>query len=628
MGKGLLWTATCVIVVLLGFGSYYFIKEMTNSMAYNKLVDEYKKPEPIKNIETEYDVIVIGGEPEGVAAAVAAARNGAKTLLVEKRQELGGLFTYGMLNFLDIPRDGRNNSISEGIFKEWHELVTGKDAFGIVGAKAAFKKLIDEEPNLTLSVQTEVVKANVHQQQLTSVELKNEYGTYVVTGKSFIDATQDADFAAMSNVPFFVGGEDIGIKDKRMAVTLMLHLKNVDWDEVKKAAKSDVFGGANLNHTVMWGFTKLHDEYKPLQEGTRLRGLNLARVDDEYFINALQIFGIDGLNDNSKQAAIVAGKKETLHILEYLQANFPGFEKAEIISYPEELYVRETRHIWAEYQLTMADLWKNSDQWDSIGIASYPVDVQAQTPHDYGYVIAAPKQYAIPFRSLVPKDIDGLLVVGRSAGYSSLAAGSARIVPTGMVTGEAAGTAAALVMKEDVTFRDMSKDKQLIATLRKQLDKQGAYVDSFSMEYPYQGKWYDEAIQTLINYGLVVGGYDNDLKVDSQATKIKFAKMLKESMLRAGGESAAGMSDQLEIVINKVYNNGEEAIERDEMAQYLADVLIGESNATSWDTLKEKGIVTEKVVKKISDNKKLKLKEMYAIMADVIHYVEKKHSSS
>lgn len=189
-------------------------------------------------------------------------------------------------------------------------------------------------------------------------------------------------------------------------------------------------------------------------------------------------------------------------------------------------------------------------------------------------------------------------------------------------------TAAALVTEEDVTFRDMSKDKQFIATLRKQLDKQGAYVDAFSVEYPYQGKWYDEAIQTLINYGLVVGGYDNDLKVDSQATKIKFAKMLKESMLRAGGESAAGMSDQLETVINKVYNNGEEAIERDEMAQYLADVLIGESNATSWDTLMEKGIVTEKVAKKISDNKKLKLKEMYAIMADVIHYVEKKHSSS
>ena len=73
MGKGLLWTATCVIVVLVGFGSYYFIKEITNSMAYNKLVDEYKKPEPIEHIEEEYDVIVIGGEPEGVVAAVVAA---------------------------------------------------------------------------------------------------------------------------------------------------------------------------------------------------------------------------------------------------------------------------------------------------------------------------------------------------------------------------------------------------------------------------------------------------------------------------------------------------------------------------------------------------------------------------
>ncbi|MFJ7367823.1 FAD-dependent oxidoreductase [Lysinibacillus sp. NPDC098008] len=627
MGKKLLLAAMTVMILLLGIGGYFWLKELLSTRAYNQLVEEYQKPEPLQTLEENYDVIVIGGEPEGVAAAVASARNGAKTLLVEERQELGGLFTYGMLNFLDIPRDGRNNSISKGIFQEWHKLVKGKDAFGIVGAKAAFKKLVDQEPNLTLSVQTEVVQAYLDQQQLTAVELKNEFGTYKVAGKSFIDATQDADFAAMAGVPYFVGGEDIGIKDKRMAVTLMLHLKNVDWDQVKKAARSGVFGGANLNDTVMWGFTKLHDEYKPAQEGVRLRGLNLARVDDEYFINALQIFGVDGLNEHSKQAAINAGKKETAHILQYLQENFPGFEQAEVVSYPEELYVRETRHIWAEYQLPMADIWTNRDHWDSIGIASYPVDVQAQTPHDYGYVIAAPKQYAIPFRSLVPKDIDGLLVVGRSAGYSSLAAGSARIVPTGMVTGEAAGTAAALALEHSISFRAMSQDNKLIASLRKQLDKQGAYVDAFSEDYPYQGKWYDKAIQTLINYGLVVGGYDNDLNVDSKATKLKFAKTFKESMLRAYPEKATTMRDQLEIVINKVYSTGDEAITRDEVAQYIADVLLGESDATSWDALIDQGIVTKKVADKITDNQTLKLKELYAIMADVIHYVEQERSS-
>ncbi|UZM97676.1 hypothetical protein OL548_21690 [Lysinibacillus sp. MHQ-1] len=82
--------------------------------------------------------------------------------------------------------------------------------------------------------------------------------------------------------------------------------------------------------------------------------------------------------------------------------------------------------------------------------------------------------------------------------------------------------------------------------------------------------------------------------------------------------------DKLEIVINKVYSTGDEAITRDELAQYLADVLIGESTANSWESLIDKEIVSEKVAKKVKDNKQLKLKEMYAIMADVIHYVEKR----
>lgn len=626
MGKGLVRSAILIVVIVLGIGSYYFITDIRSEMAHKKLVKNYEKPIPEKTINEEYDVIVIGGEPEGVAAAVSAARNGAKTLLVEKREELGGLFTYGMLNFLDIPRNDSKRPVSMGIFKEWHDLVRGKDAFGIVDAKAAFKKLVDEEPNLTLSVQTEVVNANLDSNQLTSVELKNKYGTYAVKGKTFIDATQDADFATMSKVPFFMGGEDIGIKDKRMAVTLMLHLKNVDWEKVKKEANSNTFGGAHLNDSVMWGFTKLHDDYKPVLEGTRLRGLNLAKVDDEYYINALQIFGIDGLNELSKQEAIEKGKKETEHILKYLHEKFPGFENAEVVSYPEELYVRETKHIWAEYQLPMSDVWKNSDHWDSIGVAAYPVDVQAQTPHDYGYVISAPNQYAIPFRSLVPKEIDGLLVVGRSAGYSSLAAGSARVVPTGMVTGEAAGAAAALAIKEDVTFRAMSKDKKLINTLREDLKKQGAFVDPFEMDYPYKDEWYDKSIQTLINYGLVVGGYSNDLNVEDTATKIKFAKMLKEGVQRVSPEKMNELGDKLDVVIYKVAKNEKSPIKRDEVAEHLAEVLVGKSSDNNWNVLIEKGIISEKLAKRLTENKELKLKELYAIMADVIHYAEKEHS--
>ena len=91
--------------------------------------------------------------------------------------------------------------------------------------------------------------------------MKNEHGDYTVKGKAFIDATQDADFAAMSNVPNFVGGEDIGIKDKKMAVTLMIHLNDVNWDKVRETAKSEKFGPAEVTNSVAWGFSDFHYDY-------------------------------------------------------------------------------------------------------------------------------------------------------------------------------------------------------------------------------------------------------------------------------------------------------------------------------------------------------------------------------
>ena len=108
------------------------------------MAQSYEKPVAVDNFEEQYDVIVIGGEPEGVAAAVMAARSGSKTLLIEKREDLGGLFTFGMLNFLDIPKSKSTRQISRGIYKEWHALVGKDNAFHIEDAKAAFKQLFSE----------------------------------------------------------------------------------------------------------------------------------------------------------------------------------------------------------------------------------------------------------------------------------------------------------------------------------------------------------------------------------------------------------------------------------------------------------------------------------------------------
>lgn len=587
------------------------------------LKQSYETPVTLQTFDNEYDVIVIGGEPEGVAAAVMAARSGSKTLLIEKREDLGGLYTFGMLNFLDIPKSENQRNISRGVFKDWHDLVGNGNGFDIEDAKAAFKQLVYAEENLTLAVNTTVNNPVMHDQTVTGIEVENQYGAFQISGKVVIDATQDADFAVMAQAPYFVGGKDIGIEDKKMAVTLMLHLKNIDWSGVKKAAKSEKFGPAKVTRSVAWGFSELHSMYQPVESNTRLRGLNLVKEGDNYYINALQIFDVDGLNEAAKTAAIEKGKRETLHIVDYLRKEFSGFENAEVVSYPTELYVRETRHILAEYQLPMSDIWTNQDHWDNIGYGAYPVDVQAQTPQDYGYVLSSPEQFAIPFRSLVPLEVDGLLVVGRSAGYSSLAAGSARIVPTGMVTGDAAGVAASLAIQEGISVRELSKDEGLIEQLRTNLKQQGAFVDRIASTYPYQDEWFDHAIQVLMDYGLVVAGYENELPLEKEVTTHHFMNMLMSATKRMGLENTATYSVSIQNSYDGMIYQEARPIDLQEASDVLAKIFLNEpASKDNWASLIDADIISEKTAKNIkAKNHPLVMKELYAICADVMYYM-------
>lgn len=558
-------------------------------------------------IPDEVDVVVVGGEPEGVAAAISAARNGASVILIEHRDELGGLFTYGMLNFLDIPQGPDGQSVSRGIFEEWHSLVGKQSAFDVKLAKQVFRQMVEAEDNITLLTETDVVAVQKDSNKVVGLTYKNADGEFNVKAGSFIDATQDADFAVMAGAPYFVGGEDVGIEDKKMAVTLMIHLKGVDWDGVREAAASGKFGEAEVTDTAAWGFVELTRMYKPIEENTRLRGLNLAKVGDEYYINALQIFGVDGLDPASKAEGIERGKREIDNILAYLKAEFKGFENAVIASYPPELYVRETRHVLAEYQLPMADVWTNRNHWDNIAYASYPVDIQAQTPQDYGFIVSAPDAYAIPFRSIVPKEIDGLLVVGRSAGFSSIAAGSARIVPTGMSVAEAAGAAAAQLKDTEQSFRQLSQDKAGIEKLRATLIAQGAYLDDIETTYPYAGEWYDVAVQQLMNYGLIFGRYDNNLLVENPSTVQYFTNLMSETLYRTNRSTY----DMNEALILAAKEEAEGRAEEELTPQIALQVLTSMLNVSAEELLAHpdfKGAWSY-----VEDDQQIKLKHVYSI---------------
>jgi hypothetical protein len=624
------------LIVLSSTILFGFVQSVMVTLNKEKLMSTYKAPLNPPKLQKKYDVIVLGGEPEGVAAAVAAARNGAKTLLIEHRPGLGGLMTFGMLNFLDIAQGTDGKSVNRGIFQEWHKLVGNDIAVDIKLAKASFLKLVLDEKNITLTLNTEIVSPILSDDgvTVTGVNLSNKNGEHIVKAERFIDATQDADFAAASGAPYYIGGEDIHLKDRLMAVTPVIHLKGVDWEGVKAAAKSKKFGKAEVTSTTAWGFNDLHHMYKAKEDNTRLRGLNLVRIPnategDEFFINALQIFGVNGLDPEAKREALDRGKREINNVLTYLRKNFPGFEEAELASYPTELYVRETRHIKAEYQLTMADVWTRRDHWDSIGFGGYPVDVQATSLKDWGYVISSPKQYAIPFRSLIPLKVENVLVTGRSAGYSSVAFGSTRVIPTGMTTGEAAGVAAAMSLGKKHTFRSLSKDQQWIKQLRSKLEKQGAYVKYFSLNYPYKGEWFDESIQFLINYALLVAGYNNDLYVQSDLKTLHFVNLLVNGTKRIDPETFKHMEDILRVIYD-VPGVETSVFTRNQLAGYILYVY-GNMNHKDmgdkdiWRLALEHSLIDRTIYDRIPEDRVLNRAEGYYIAAYLLNaLVEKK----
>ncbi|WP_416145298.1 FAD-dependent oxidoreductase [Planococcus koreensis] len=563
-----------------------------------------------------YDVVVFGGEPEGVAAAVAAARNGSKTLLVAEEERLGGLMTKGMLNFLDLSMDMDGNPLNTGIFQEWHERVGGQVGFDIEAAETAFHELVEGEENLELIAGAELEGIIKEGSQLVGVKVTDAEGkTVAISAKRFIDSTKDADLAAEAGAPYYIGGEDVGVEDRRMAVTLMIHLKGVDWHGIQLAAKNGVFGGGGVNGNTAWGFGELHFDYTPhFKKETRLRGLNIMRQSDgTIVINALQVFGIDGLDPESRAKAIEIGKEETGYIVEFLRENFPGFENAEVASYPEELYIRETRHVKAEYQLPLSDVWEFKDHWDSIGFGGYPVDEQATSIEDYGAVYSSPVQYAIPFRSLVPLEVDGLLVASKASGYSSLAAGSARVLPAGMTTAQAAGTAAALSIEEETGFREMAADKALIHELQERLKQQGVNLYPFELAYPYQGEWFYPQLKALLNLGLIKGAYENKMPVDETMALKDFTLILNKGASRIAGLAGSDAKPAVQL------SEDETELQRDKAAELVLQ-LTGEELAGTdvWQQAISAGLVDETLQERLQENRPLNGAEAYSLAAAAV----------
>ena len=558
----------------------------------------------------DYDVIVVGGDPEGVCAAVSSARNGLKTLLIEDDEALGGLMTLGKLNFIDICESRDGSILTQGLFMEFYDAVGGT-AFDVETAKQFFYDWVVNEENATLKLNTEFVKPVMDGNTIVGVvvEENGEQATY--TASRIIDATVDADVAAAAGVPYTIAGEDIGEKERHMGVTLVFELSGVNWDKVVNYLENDDNEGTGATEKTAWGYTREGYAYESKDELMRLRGFNVARQDNgNVLVNALIIFGVDAMSEDSKAQGIARAQKELEYIIPYVREHFIGFEDVQLVGTASQLYIRESRHIIGEYQLTIDDVLENRDQWDKIAIVAYPADIQPTAGQTYGTVIGSPDRYAIPFRSIVPLEVENMLVIGRSASYTSLAAGSARVIPVGMAEGEAAGVASAYSLNNAISFRDMSADEAAIADVQKTLKKQGAYLDDFEVHEAFMDHWAYPGVKVIRSLGLLDGGYSNDYRLDEPMGKWRLQNMINNSLKKTGREFAL-----VEDITDPVTNGNMIAV-----AARLADVHAGTYEA-QLNGLQEKGIVTEEILNHLGAETETPLAaEAIIIVANLYQY--------
>jgi hypothetical protein len=629
-----------LLVAAIGAGTYVFASKKATSGGLQK-PQQLMEVRTSKEIKNSYDLIVVGTDPEGITAAISAARNGLKTLLVDghDRETLGGLMTLGWLNSLDMnyePSTGllsNHDILNKGIFSEWYGRIEG-DSFDVVTAANVFNDMVSKEKNIDLLLKTKKIEPQIAAAaaagslpRVTGIVVTKADGSRLaIEGKAVIDATQDGDIAAAAGVPFTVGREDLFDPKSRMAVTVVFRLSDITperWSSFAKPiqAEDKGMGVYGINEMSLWGLTKMQDYPAVNKEKVRMRGLNGGRQNDNtMLVNALQIFGVDPFDPKSRQEAFQIAKDELPNVLAYLKQQYPEFEGVELAGIAPELYVRESRHIQGEYRLTIVDLLENSDQWDRIAFGGYPVDIQRTSPRDNGAVVIDPEKYAVPYRSIVPLKVDGLLVVGRAASYDTLPHGSARVVPVGMAEGEAAGASVKLAIEQNMSFRQLSASKELIAKLQTMLNKQGMDLKPYNIKpSAYMEHKSYEGLKTAVSLGLSTGGYKNEFELDNVSNQQRMVNML-EGMRKFKPGVMAGSAA---AIIAKATEPAKQPLSLDLAAQMIASLLkLDATPANALNGLQTKGLLSKQTVDGIAKKQELTNGDTYMLINDVYKYLK------
>ena len=486
-----------------------------------------------------YSVIVLGSEPEAIAAAISSAESGAKTLLISTDTRLGGLFVEGMLNMLDLRTQPYN--YQGGLFKRWWDLVGGSSSFDVLEAEEAFRVLL-VEAGVDFKLSSGPIKLEIDaNHRILGVWVDSDL--YVTD--QVIDGTSEMSIAAKAGANYTLGFSSIGL-NARMADTLVFRIIGVNWDELTQGIRLRGPGYAKSDPNAAWGhFGGYPAAYESLDPNMRLRGLNLGRQrDGSILVNALLIHGLDPFSPDSLRLGRDRATSEASEVVKYLSQGIPGFQEAQLAGVADRLYLRDTRHLDAVCKLTINDIIENRVTPHDVATGGYPLDVQPLSLFDSGFVFGTPEIYGARLCMTVPNNLDGLWVVGKTVGFDPLAASSARVVPFGMALGEAVGVAASKASSENMTPHMLIKNISIQQEIRSELLARGAILPPLHDKKPLGPNSHPnyQAYRLLLSRGLAVGGYDNNPNLNEPMSILNYLYLLSNVGTRFLNNSHLGQA--------------------------------------------------------------------------------------
>jgi ribulose 1,5-bisphosphate synthetase/thiazole synthase len=435
----------------------------------------------------ETEVLVVGSGPGGLAAALAAARAGAKTALIDRNGCFGGNITQvGVEGFAWYRHEGTVDC--EGIGIEFEERAKAMGAAmpepqSLSHALDAemFKWVADvlvQEAGITPLLHRLCVAPILENGVMLGVITESKAGREAILAQRVIDATGDADIASRAGAPVHKSPR----KDM-MAVSVMFSMSGVNKRRFIDAVKADPQTYADWSGNGEWDYetTGKEDQLfspflrKPFKQAlaagiippslSTIAGTwgSVSDQGDLTYLNMVHVPEIDGTDPSDLTIGEMRGRREAIYAMEALRGFMPGCESAKLRNFGMTLGIRDTRKIDAVYNLTADDVRKQARFEDAVGIFPEFID-------GYGVLIlpTTGRYWHVPYRALLPKGVDRLLVAGRCIGGDKISHASARNMMCCAVSGQGAGVAAAVSLRRDEPF-----DRLNITGVQKELARQG-----------------------------------------------------------------------------------------------------------------------------------------------------------